>query len=165
VAVSDLLIRLRAIEQAIEFLALASQHPASERLTKIRAEQTLARVGSKLPASKFAEVTAAAKVLDPYAAALALREEFGIGGAEGRFAAVQSESDTDRVNQFLNDSLSERELEILRLLAEGLTNQQIAERLILVVGTVKAHNHHIFDKLGVSNRVKAITRARELGLL
>ena len=65
----------------------------------------------------------------------------------------------------LLDPLTERELEILRLLSEGYTNQEIAERLILVLGTVKAHNHNIFSKLGVKNRVQAITTARELGLI
>jgi LuxR family maltose regulon positive regulatory protein len=65
----------------------------------------------------------------------------------------------------LVEPLSARELEILRLLAAGLTNQEIADRLTVVVGTVKAHNHHIFGKLGVSNRVQALARARELDLL
>ena len=65
----------------------------------------------------------------------------------------------------LLDPLTERELEILRLLSEGHSNQEIAERLFLVIGTVKAHNHNIFSKLGVKNRVQAITQARELGLI
>jgi LuxR family maltose regulon positive regulatory protein len=65
----------------------------------------------------------------------------------------------------LLDPLTERELEILQLLADGHTNQEIAERLILVLGTVKAHNHNIFSKLGVRNRVQAISRARELRLI
>jgi LuxR family maltose regulon positive regulatory protein len=61
--------------------------------------------------------------------------------------------------------LSERELEVLRLIAEGLTNREIAERLIVAVGTVKAHTSNIYGKLGVANRVQAVTRARELALL
>jgi predicted ATPase/DNA-binding CsgD family transcriptional regulator len=65
----------------------------------------------------------------------------------------------------LIDPLSERELEILRLIAEGLTNQEIADRLVLTVGTVKTHNYHIFGKLDVKNRGQAIRRARELDLL
>lgn len=63
------------------------------------------------------------------------------------------------------DALSERELEILRLLAEGYSNQEIAEKLVLALSTVKAHNHNIFSKLGVDSRVRAITRARELRLI
>ena len=65
----------------------------------------------------------------------------------------------------LVEPLSERELEILRLLAQGYTNQQIADALTVVVGTVKVHNHHIFGKLGVSNRVQALMRARQLNLI
>jgi LuxR family maltose regulon positive regulatory protein len=63
------------------------------------------------------------------------------------------------------EPLSQRELEILRLLAAGLSNRQIAEKLVLAVGTVKAHVHTIYGKLGVQSRVQAIARARELNLL
>jgi predicted ATPase/DNA-binding CsgD family transcriptional regulator len=63
------------------------------------------------------------------------------------------------------DALSERELEILRLLGVGMSNAEIAEKLVLAVGTVKAHNHNIFSKLGVDNRVRALARAREQRLL
>jgi LuxR family maltose regulon positive regulatory protein len=65
----------------------------------------------------------------------------------------------------LVEPLSQRELEVLDLLVEGCTNPQIAERLVISVGTVKTHVHHICGKLGVSNRRKAVARARELGLL
>ena len=65
----------------------------------------------------------------------------------------------------LIEPLTERELEVLRLIAEGLTNRQIAERLSVVVGTVKAHNNSIYGKLGARNRVQALARGRELGLL
>src|SRR5690606_32807613 len=63
------------------------------------------------------------------------------------------------------DTLSERELEILALLAAGRSNAQIAEELVLAVGTVEAHNHRIFSKLGVRSRAQAVLRARELGLV
>lgn len=61
--------------------------------------------------------------------------------------------------------LTERELEVLRLIAEGLSNQEISERLFLALNTVKGHNQIIFDKLGVQRRTEAVARARELGLL
>lgn len=65
----------------------------------------------------------------------------------------------------LVDPLSERELEILQLLSDGLTNQEIADRLYIVLGTVKTHNYNIYSKLGVKNRTQAINRARELNLI
>jgi LuxR family maltose regulon positive regulatory protein len=67
--------------------------------------------------------------------------------------------------QNLVDPLSERELELLHLMAAGLSNQEIADRLFITLGTVKSHANHIFTKLGVQGRVKAINRARELALL
>ena len=62
------------------------------------------------------------------------------------------------------EPLTDREQDVLRLLAQGQTNRQIADTLSVVVGTVKSHNNRIFGKLGVNNRTQAIVRAREAGL-
>ncbi len=67
--------------------------------------------------------------------------------------------------QALIDPLSPREVEILRLLAGGATNREIADKLVLAEGTVKNHVTSILAKLGVSDRTKAALRARELGIL
>jgi LuxR family maltose regulon positive regulatory protein len=67
--------------------------------------------------------------------------------------------------QPLIESLSQRELKILELIAQGLSNREIGERLFLALDTVKGHNRNIFDKLQVQSRTEAIARARELGLL
>ena len=69
------------------------------------------------------------------------------------------------VSQPLFEPISEREVEILRLLADGLSNQEIADRLVIGLGTAKSHVHHILEKLGLSSRVQAVIRARELGIL
>jgi LuxR family maltose regulon positive regulatory protein len=63
------------------------------------------------------------------------------------------------------EPLSERELEVLHLIAGGLTNPEIASRLFISLNTVKAHCKNIYGKLGVNNRMQAICRARALGLL
>lgn len=76
----------------------------------------------------------------------------------------EHESDAPPV-QPLIEPLSPRELEVLRLIAQGLSNQEISERLFLVLGTVKGHTHKIFGKLGVQRRTEAIARARAIGLL
>jgi LuxR family maltose regulon positive regulatory protein len=65
----------------------------------------------------------------------------------------------------LIDALSQREIEILQLIAQGLSNREIGKRLFLALNTVKGHNRKIFDKLQVQSRTEAIARARELGLL
>jgi ATP/maltotriose-dependent transcriptional regulator MalT len=63
------------------------------------------------------------------------------------------------------ERLSERELEVLHLIAQGATNREIAERLVITVGTVKSHVNHILGKLEAHNRTEAVARARDLGLI
>ncbi|MGD8624706.1 MAG: LuxR C-terminal-related transcriptional regulator [Anaerolineae bacterium] len=65
----------------------------------------------------------------------------------------------------LIEPLSEREIEVLQLVAEGLTNREIATRLYLALNTIKAHTRNIYGKLGVGNRTQAVARARALGIL
>jgi LuxR family transcriptional regulator, maltose regulon positive regulatory protein len=67
--------------------------------------------------------------------------------------------------QSLLEPLSQREVEVLRLMAQGLSNQEMSERLFLALDTVKGHNRKIFGKLQVQRRTEAVARARELGLL
>jgi LuxR family maltose regulon positive regulatory protein len=64
----------------------------------------------------------------------------------------------------LIEPLSPRELEVLRLVAAGLTNREIADRLVIAVSTVKSHTNSIYGKLDVSNRTQAVARARTLEL-
>ncbi len=61
--------------------------------------------------------------------------------------------------------LTERELEVLRLLAAGLSNHEIADELVISVDTVRSHCKSIFGKLGVHKRWEAAQRAQELGLI
>lgn len=63
------------------------------------------------------------------------------------------------------EKLSEREVEVLRLMSEGLRNQEIADRLVVSLNTVRYHSKNIFSKLGVDNRTAAVARAREISLL
>jgi LuxR family maltose regulon positive regulatory protein len=65
----------------------------------------------------------------------------------------------------LVEPLSDRELEVLRLLADGMSNRAIAHRLIVAVGTVKRHINNIYGKLDVHSRTQAVARARELELI
>jgi len=82
------------------------------------------------------------------------------------FQAEQRESkDIAELAQLLIDPLSQRELDVLRLIAQGLSNQEICKRLFLALDTVKGHNRRIFNKLQVQRRTEAIARARELGLI
>ena len=68
-------------------------------------------------------------------------------------------------SELLLEPLSERELEVLRLIAQGLSNQDISKRLFRSLDTIKGYNRNIFGKLQVENRTEAVARARALGLL
>lgn len=66
----------------------------------------------------------------------------------------------------LNDlNLSKRELEVLELMAEGLSNNEIAERLFVSLSTVKTHSRNLFDKLGVARRTQAVDKAKKLSII
>lgn len=72
---------------------------------------------------------------------------------------VMNEVELNRLN------LSKRELEVLQLMAHGLSNQEIADQLFLSLSTVKTHANNLFDKMGVERRTQAINRAKQLGII
>jgi LuxR family maltose regulon positive regulatory protein len=85
------------------------------------------------------------------------------------FPDVEPEKDI-MSKPFVSDSewiepLSEREIEVLQLIAEGLSRQEIASELFLTLNTVKTHARNIYSKLGVNNQMQAVGKARGLGLL
>ena len=79
--------------------------------------------------------------------------------------SFRSKEPHSRTSRLLLDPLSERELEVLNLIANGDSNFEIAEQLVLAVSTVKRHVSNIFSKLGVTNRTQAVARAREFRIL
>jgi LuxR family maltose regulon positive regulatory protein len=88
-----------------------------------------------------------------------LLEAFGDPGREPREGWAQSRP------QPLIEPLSEREIEVLRLLARGMSNPEIAQALFIAVSTVRSHCKSIYAKLDVHKRWDAVQRAQELGLL
>lgn len=90
-----------------------------------------------------------------------------VPGYAGRLLAALEESrqHAPPATQTLVEPLTEREREVLRLVAAGLSNPEIARELVIAVSTVKSHINHIYGKLGVKNRMLAIDRARAVGLL
>lgn len=71
----------------------------------------------------------------------------------------------NRVQRPVGPTLSARETEVLKLVAQGFSNPAIAQQLFVSAATVKTHLLHAFEKLGVNDRTRAVTRAMELGLL
>ena len=62
-------------------------------------------------------------------------------------------------------NLSKRELEVLQLMAEGLSNKEIADRLFVSLSTIKTHSNNLFDKMNVERRTQAIDKAKRLGII
>jgi LuxR family maltose regulon positive regulatory protein len=83
------------------------------------------------------------------------------------FAEMGKTSDVQAVITVdeLVEQLTPREMEVLLLIATGDSNQEIAEKLVITVRTVKKHTSNIYGKLSVNSRMQAVARARELGLL
>lgn len=102
-----------------------------------------------------------------------LLEEAALRGADPQYvktllSALAREPSAERqsgLKTSLIEPLSERETEVLRLAAAGLSNRQIAAKLIISLGTVKTHMHNIYSKLNASNRTQAVATARETGLI
>jgi len=78
---------------------------------------------------------------------------------------LQERTDSLRMDSPLLEPLTRRQVELLRLLDSGLSNQQIADRAHVTVSTVKGHLQKLYAKLGVSSRAAALARARAMSLL
>ena len=111
-------------------------------------------VGSAQLADSIRRTARGDSILDPSVAAKVVAE----------FSRVSSMLATTS-SEVLPEPLSEREIEVLRLVVVGLSNQEIAERLVISEGTAKTHIHNVYGKLGVHNRTEAALRARELNLV
>ena len=108
------------------------------------------------PMARLLAEAAAQGVMPGYAAALLAAFPAGERGEETPDASPGNS---------LIEALSQRELEVLRLVAQGLSNDEISEKLFIALSTVKGHNQSIFEKLRVQRRTEAVARARELRLL
>lgn len=159
-AIGELLYRYGDLQLARTIWKMVADHPAAETTmqTRARADLTLVSAHTDLRQAALEE-----DVQTPFDLAPVLQARLA------SWSELQQSQKTVQPMPVglpqLVEPLTERELEILRLLALGLSNQEIADRLILAVGTVKTHNHHIFGKLGVANRVQALACARSLNLL
>ena len=117
-------------------------------------------VDEGIPMARLLSEAAAHGVMPDYAARLLVVLE-----AEAQMSEDRSYLPSAPTAQSLTEPLSQRELEVLQLIAQGLSNREISERLFLALITVKGHNRNIFRKLRVRRRTEAVARAREFGLL
>lgn len=97
--------------------------------------------------------------------AYALQEQDRRGLSGMSPTASESNVESSEASLPLDDPLSERELEVLALLASGRTNSEIARDLFVTVGTIKSHTSNVYRKLGTRNRAETLARAHDLKLL
>ena len=150
-AVGDFLLQgdnTRAL--GLRALSFVLQHPSSDGQTRKRVLDSLDRTGYSPQ-----DIPETPDTLESLTAAL--QAELSASGKISSRLALHA--------QPLADPLTTREVEVLRLLADGRSNPEIAEELVVAVGTVKAHTNSIYRKLDVANRTQAVVRVRELGLL
>ncbi len=136
-----MLMFLEEAPAVIPLLTAAANHPATPERIRQYASRLLDAYGSQKGATGH---------ISP----LFPEVQFDVRAAVG---TVPSEE--------LIEPLSPRELEILSLIGEGCSNQEIADRLVITLHTVKKHSSNIFAKLGVNSRTQAVARANQLGLL
>ena len=117
-------------------------------------------VDEGLPMARLMSEAAAQGIMPGYTARLLAAFE-----AEAQKSKPRSHLPPAPTAQSLTEPLSQRELEVLRLIAQGLSNREISERLFLALDTVKGHNRRIFGKLLVQRRTEAVAKARSLDIL
>lgn len=173
VSISVLFQRLGQPARSVALLMLVLQAAGATHETRRLAHQRLNECKEQLTAADFAIATQKglaselAEILTALPAELLALED-GLMAARLEPPLLVGDLVTTHGQppaQPLVEPLTNRELEVLHLIAAGLSNQQIANKLILSLGTVKFYACQIYGKLGVNNRVQAITQARELALL
>lgn len=176
IGVGELLLRVGRTERGLALLRLAITHPAGDYETKADVQRLLSRYHIETLLTEephpIGELEAIVRMVQ-----LELTTPLQ---ADGSFNHTPS-GPADRESQgaaetrptpvlppyapTLIEPLSEREQEVLRLIAAGWQNNEIAAELVVALSTIKTHINNIYRKLDVTNRVQAVTRARELNLL
>jgi DNA-binding CsgD family transcriptional regulator len=164
VTIGQLLLQTGRQETGVVLLKFAQRHPATHYAARDRAQRLLKQASSRL--SLHSIPSPSVDDLDMLTARLrAELAELDRPSVTAFLTPPSSYTGAQPLTEPIPEPLTPRELELLYLLADGLSYQEIADRLSIAVGTVKSHAHHIYAKIGVRNRVQALSRARELGLL
>jgi len=142
---SELLIASGKIALGSSVLGAVRAHASVDEATSARAARVLKESGAR-----------AAKDIDLQDALLKVDAEL---------LTLESHAQPSRADNVYVEPLTDREREVLERIAAGRSNSEIAEELVVSIGTVKAHTGNIYNKLGVHNRVQAVARAREAGLI
>ena len=180
-SIADILANDGSLGLASKISLLIINHPSSTAETRIRAQRLQEKVKAIEIGNTLTLETAIQAIYDtsefsrlqdeklPDDISVLASEHHQYDASETEMTPLlyfsPSSTHTEMQQQNLVEPLSERELEVLNLVAEGMSNRAIAEHLFLAVGTVKTHVHNICGKLGAANRTEAAAKARQLDLL
>lgn len=154
VDIGTFLIESDSREWGVAALTFVREHPAGDQMTKERVDHLLRTHDVELP------MEAVPGSRDLKTLIISLQAELATPTVQSSLTPPISITD-----QPLIEPLTEREVEVLHQIAAGLKNREIAAKLTVAISTIKTHINNIYGKLGVDNRVQAISRARELELL
>jgi DNA-binding CsgD family transcriptional regulator len=162
-AAVEVLAALGGYEQAAELVGWCKFNWGEKHFAALARWQTttrLDRLESQLGTQVYTAAVTRGQSADPDGVIPALLDELN------KLQPLAAESTSIAgVSRFPIESLTERELEILRLIAEGLSNQEIADRLFLSLGTIKWYTGQIYSKLGAQSRTQAVHWAQQMNLL
>jgi ATP/maltotriose-dependent transcriptional regulator MalT len=169
-SVSECLLAHQQPERALELLTCVLRHPASDRDTNDQAQRLLVQAADTLApevlASTYQQRADLQTLVDQMLVSLATSQISMLPAPAAASAPAPARPPApQQPEQPLVEALTEREQEVLHLIAEGYANQAIAEALTLSLGTIKWYTTQIYSKLAVRGRTQALARARELRLL
>jgi len=165
ISISELFLKMGMSKLGLEQLAFIRDHPASNQETKDRAEHILEHYAANFAPEQFSTATQPGQKPDLEAMIVTMQDNLALV-AKQAFPKTETASATfSAADHSLPDPLTERELDVLRLMAAGRTNREIGDELVLALGSVKWYASQIYSKLRVKNRTEAAAKARQLNLL
>jgi predicted ATPase/DNA-binding CsgD family transcriptional regulator len=160
IGIGKLMVQAGQTERGLELLSIASIHPASEYETKKQAQSILQQYQKSQTAAQNAKSSSQGQAQDIELIVNSLLIELPAMDLSQSLESY-SEVDPQERDQTLIEPLTDREMEVLALIADGLTNKQIAAQLVISPGTAKWYSSQIYSKLGVSSRTQAVAFARQ----
>jgi ATP/maltotriose-dependent transcriptional regulator MalT len=149
--------QINKLKRAVVLAAYVRHHSATYSIEVDRANKLLKQLNNAMSSDKY---------FDSFEKGIHLSDSQAIETVNQVLYIIPNDNDNNTVNDLHpHDPLTERELDVLALLGEGRSNREIAEELIVTVGTIKSHVHNLCQKLGVKNRTQAVLEAKHLGLL
>jgi predicted ATPase/DNA-binding CsgD family transcriptional regulator len=165
VSIGELFLQVGLPERGLELLTFVRDQPAGDRETKDRTGQVLQQYTAKFDPEQVPTAPQPGQQSNLETIIATIQSDLVLVVNQARPKAESTPAADPTAGQPLLEPLTERELEVLRLMAAGRSNREIGQELVLALGSVKWYASQIYGKLQVKNRTEAAARARQLNLL